>query len=184
MHRWNLAQASDLYVSVNLSAKQLLDPGLIATVGKALENSGLPAGHLEVEVTESVLLDEFDFVCSVFTSLRSMGVQIYLHEFGTGYSSLEYLLRLPFGIVKIDQSFVSALNKDPNALLTSIRLLVLPESISNHAVPAEVMTGRFTVSASPSASRTMCTGMERSPLDRVPGQAGQGYGQNDLQKTR
>lgn len=113
VYRWNLAQASDLYVSVNLSAKQLLDPGLIATVGKALENSGLLADHLKVEVTESVLLDEFDFVCSVLNSLRSMGVQIYLDDFGTGYSSLQYLLRLPFDVVKIDRSFVTALNEDP-----------------------------------------------------------------------
>ncbi|MGE0877104.1 MAG: putative bifunctional diguanylate cyclase/phosphodiesterase [Acidimicrobiia bacterium] len=95
-----------LFVGVNLSARQLADPGLIDSVASALAESGLPPGQLCLEITESAVVESFDAAASTVTALRDMGVMVALDDFGTGHSSLSYLCRLPVDIVKIDRSFV------------------------------------------------------------------------------
>ena len=134
VQQWNALHGSSLYVSVNLSARQLLDPELVRYVGDALRTSGLAAARLKLEVTESVLLEEFDLVCSVLTALREAGMQIYLDDFGTGYSSLEYLLRLPFDVVKIDRSFVSALHEDPRRLQLVRTIIDLSHALGKRTI--------------------------------------------------
>jgi diguanylate cyclase (GGDEF)-like protein len=104
----------DLYVAVNVSAKQLADPRLEEQVARALAASGLPASRLCIEVTETVLLDQLDVACEVLARLRALGVLVALDDFGTGYSSFEYLVRLPLDIIKLDASFIARLASNPS----------------------------------------------------------------------
>ncbi|UPJ52063.1 EAL domain-containing protein [Bradyrhizobium sp. 200] len=96
-------------VAVNLSPVQFKNPNLVSTVKEALKASGLPADRLELEITESVLLQNSEATLSVLHELRAFGVRISLDDFGTGYSSLSYLRSFPFDKIKIDRSFVSEL---------------------------------------------------------------------------
>jgi len=96
-------------VAVNLSPLQFKNPNLTATVMGALKASGLPASRLELEITESVLLQNSEATLEVLHELRAQGVRISLDDFGTGYSSLSYLRSFPFDKIKIDRSFVQEL---------------------------------------------------------------------------
>ena len=114
---WVLRQAcadaagwpSDMKVAVNLSPLQFTSPQLSTAVSSALVGAGLAASRLELEVTESVLLQDSGVVLALLHELRGMGLQIALDDFGTGYSSLSYLRSFPFDKLKIDQSFVRGL---------------------------------------------------------------------------
>jgi diguanylate cyclase (GGDEF)-like protein len=96
-------------VAVNLSPVQFKNPNLVSTVKAALQASGLPAHRLELEITESVLLQNSEATLQVLHELRGFGVRISLDDFGTGYSSLSYLRSFPFDKIKIDRSFVTEL---------------------------------------------------------------------------
>ena len=98
--------AAGLDLSVNLSARQLLEPGLEATVAAALSASGLRAGRLTLEITEGVLMADTAATIDRLGSLRGLGVRVAIDDFGTGYSSLGYLRRFPLDAVKIDRSFI------------------------------------------------------------------------------
>jgi diguanylate cyclase (GGDEF)-like protein len=93
-------------VSVNLSARQLETPGLVDDVAAALERSGLPAGRLVLEITESLLMESSATSFGLLEDLKALGVSLAIDDFGTGYSSLAYLERLPVDILKIDKAFV------------------------------------------------------------------------------
>ncbi|KRR09718.1 diguanylate cyclase [Bradyrhizobium jicamae] len=103
--RWS----RDVGVAVNLSPVQFKNPNLVLTVKEALKASGLPPQRLELEITESVLLQNSEATLSVLHELRAFGVRISLDDFGTGYSSLSYLRSFPFDKIKIDRSFVTEL---------------------------------------------------------------------------
>ena len=114
---WVLGQAcadaagwpEDVGVAVNLSPVQFKNPNLITSVKAALQASGLSAHRLELEITESVLLQNSKATLAVLHELRAFGVRISLDDFGTGYSSLSYLRSFPFDKIKIDRSFVTEL---------------------------------------------------------------------------
>jgi diguanylate cyclase (GGDEF)-like protein/PAS domain S-box-containing protein len=112
----------DLKVAVNLSPRQIEQPGLAAKVLAVLARTGLPASRLEVEVTETVFLKGFDEARRTLGSLAEAGISVALDDFGTGYSSLTYLKRLPITTLKIDKSFVDGLpfDKDDAAIVTSV----------------------------------------------------------------
>lgn len=118
---WALAEAcrvasawpAHLTVSVNISPEQFYSGALLTDVHNALELSSFPAYRLEVEITESTMLKDSDIVLSQLASLRDMGCAIVLDDFGTGYSSLSYLWKFPFSKLKIDRSFVQALETAP-----------------------------------------------------------------------
>jgi diguanylate cyclase (GGDEF)-like protein len=118
---WALAEAcrvastwpAHLTVSVNISPEQFYSGTLLTDVHNALELSSFPAYRLEVEVTESTMLKDSETVLSQLASLRDMGCAIVLDDFGTGYSSLSYLWKFPFSKLKIDRSFVQALDTAP-----------------------------------------------------------------------
>jgi len=103
--RWS----EDVTVAVNLSPVQFKNPNLVSSVKAALQDSGLPARRLELEITESVLLQNSETTLAVLHELRGFGVGISLDDFGTGYSSLSYLRSFPFDKIKIDRSFVTDL---------------------------------------------------------------------------
>ncbi|MGH8977747.1 MAG: putative bifunctional diguanylate cyclase/phosphodiesterase, partial [Acidimicrobiia bacterium] len=100
-------------VSVNLSARQLAQPGLAERLAEVLERSGLAPEDLCLEITESVMMEDADAVISVVERVRALGVRLSIDDFGTGYSSLGYLKRFPVDAVKIDRSFVAGLGTDP-----------------------------------------------------------------------
>jgi diguanylate cyclase (GGDEF)-like protein len=99
-----------LILSVNISALQFDDPGFVSTLKTILQESGLPAQNLELEITESVLIKSVDQAIRILNELKSMGVRIALDDFGTGYSSLRYLQLLPIDTLKIDKSFVESIS--------------------------------------------------------------------------
>jgi diguanylate cyclase (GGDEF)-like protein/PAS domain S-box-containing protein len=95
-----------LRMSVNLSLKQIQHSDIVADVRDALEESGLPAERLTLEITESVLMDDTELAVSRLRDLKALGVTLALDDFGTGYSSLSYLSRFPVDILKMDRSFL------------------------------------------------------------------------------
>jgi EAL domain-containing protein (putative c-di-GMP-specific phosphodiesterase class I) len=100
-----------LKVAVNLSAAQFRNPMLALSVVSALGQSGLAASRLELEITETVLLQDDRAVLDTLHQIRDLGVRICMDDFGTGYSSLSYLRSFPFDKIKIDRSFISELGK-------------------------------------------------------------------------
>ena len=112
----------DVRVAVNLSPLQFRAGNLLSMVMDALKQSGLPAKRLELEITETLLLEKSDEVLATLHALRALGVRISMDDFGTGYSWLSYLRSFPFDKIKIDQSFVRGLgaNRDAQAIVRSI----------------------------------------------------------------
>jgi EAL domain-containing protein (putative c-di-GMP-specific phosphodiesterase class I) len=112
----------DIRVAVNLSPLQFRVGNLLSMVMDALNQSGLPARRLELEITETLLLEKSSQVLATLHALRALGVRISMDDFGTGYSSLSYLRSFPFDKIKIDQSFVRdvAANRDAQAIVRSI----------------------------------------------------------------
>jgi diguanylate cyclase (GGDEF)-like protein len=100
-------------VNVNLSRRQLLQPGLPAAVAEALDEHGLPAGSLVFELNEAALMVDTEAVTARLQELKACGARIAIDDFGTGYSSISHLTRLPVDILKIDRSFVLSAHEDP-----------------------------------------------------------------------
>jgi diguanylate cyclase (GGDEF)-like protein/PAS domain S-box-containing protein len=112
----------DIRVAVNLSPLQFRVGNLLSVVMEALNKSGLPARRLELEITETLLLEKSSQVLATLHALRALGVRISMDDFGTGYSSLSYLRSFPFDKIKVDQSFVRdvAGNREAQAIVRSI----------------------------------------------------------------
>jgi EAL domain-containing protein (putative c-di-GMP-specific phosphodiesterase class I) len=104
-----VAWPDHLLLAANVSPVQLRDRGLPAMVGAALAASGLPARRLEIELTESALVEDFDLAREILAALKATGVRLALDDFGTGYSSLRHLQALPLDKLKIDAGFVRAM---------------------------------------------------------------------------
>jgi diguanylate cyclase (GGDEF)-like protein len=119
---WQRKGICDLKMNVNMSAKQLLHKNLIKQVNEALDNSGLRPHLLDVEITESLLIDDFSNTIQILDLLNETGVSLSVDDFGTGYSSLSYLKRMPVDTLKIDQSFVRdiTVNIDDAAIVEAI----------------------------------------------------------------
>jgi EAL domain-containing protein (putative c-di-GMP-specific phosphodiesterase class I) len=101
-----------LYVSINVSAKHFSHPGFIGHVRKALEKTGIPPRCVKIELTESVAMNDAPSTEETMSQLRALGVKLSIDDFGTGYSSLSYLRRFPVDTLKIDQSFIAAMETE------------------------------------------------------------------------
>jgi diguanylate cyclase (GGDEF)-like protein/PAS domain S-box-containing protein len=101
-----------LYVSINVSAKHFSHPGFIGHVRKALEKTGIPPRCVKIELTESVAMNDAPSTEKTMSQLRALGVKLSIDDFGTGYSSLSYLRRFPVDTLKIDQSFIAAMETE------------------------------------------------------------------------
>ncbi len=113
---WRRARPDlDLYVAVNLSARELREPDAVARVAGCLHRFGIPPDRLILELTESGMLEDEQIALDVMHQLRDHGLRFAVDDFGTGYSSLSYLRRLPVDIVKIDRSFIEELGADDTA---------------------------------------------------------------------
>jgi diguanylate cyclase len=126
-----------LQVAVNLCATQLEDPSLAEDIATLLQQCGLPSKTLILEITESVLMHDTDHTNAKLNELKALGVQLAVDDFGTGYSSLSYLRRFPVDILKIDRSFVSALDKPTEEDLALPRAIVALGRALNLRIIAE-----------------------------------------------
>jgi diguanylate cyclase (GGDEF)-like protein/PAS domain S-box-containing protein len=145
---WHSArEGKGLELSVNLSGRQIDDPGLVDDVARALNQSGLDPKMLTLEITESILMNDAEGTIETLGKLRRLGVRLAIDDFGTGYSSLSYLRRLPVDVLKIDRSFVSVVDAgaDEAALVRSIvslgkslRLETIAEGIEQPGQLAEL----------------------------------------------
>ena len=122
---WQAIASSPVCVSVNLSGRQFSDPNLADLIGRILTETGLKPHLLELEITESILMQNIETAIDTLNLLHKMGVKLAIDDFGTGYSSLSYLRRFPIHTLKIDRSFVSDVttNTDDAAIATAIILL-------------------------------------------------------------
>jgi EAL domain-containing protein (putative c-di-GMP-specific phosphodiesterase class I) len=119
---WQDAGLGPIRVAVNLSARQFTDANLRQAVATVLAETGLSAACLEIELTESVLMENVDAAIQTMRELKAMGVKLSIDDFGTGYSSLSYLRRFPADVLKIDRSFVTDVpaSRDAAALVDAI----------------------------------------------------------------
>jgi EAL domain-containing protein (putative c-di-GMP-specific phosphodiesterase class I) len=134
-------------MSVNISARQLADPGFADRVRRVLQKSDLQAACLSLEVTETMLIDDHDGPDEGFRRLKELGVGVVLDDFGTGFSSLGYLRRFPFDMLKIDRSFVDQIGSDAAnaAIVTAVTgiaealgVAVVAEGVETEAQMAEI----------------------------------------------
>lgn len=116
------SQGQRVRIAVNLSARQFKEPNLLASFQAILRDTHIDPALLEVEITESILLQDMINVIEIMESLAALGVRIALDDFGTGYSSLNYLKRLPINVIKIDRSFVQDIshNNEDQAIVSAI----------------------------------------------------------------
>jgi diguanylate cyclase (GGDEF)-like protein/PAS domain S-box-containing protein len=140
LRRWHMEGYTDMHIAVNLSARQFYQPRLYDTVMEVLRDTGLPPSALELEITESVFVQQNDENLALLHQLSAAGVQLSLDDFGTGYSSLSYLQRFPFHALKIDRAFVNGIDRNANqtalvaaiiAMAQSLHLRVIAEGVEN-----------------------------------------------------
>ncbi len=118
-----------LTIGVNLSARELHEPGLVDCVAAALAGSGLAPADLTLEITESVLMTDTEAAIARLRELKALGVRLAIDDFGTGYSSLSYLKHLPVDIVKIDKEFVDDIAHGPQEAALAGAILALSETL-------------------------------------------------------
>lgn len=140
---WNRAKLvnTPLVVSVNFSAQHFLKPNLVERVEYVLNQTGIERGWLQLEITESVLLDGFEEAIPILKQLKNLGIQLAIDDFGTGYSSLRYLKNLPLDVLKLDRSFVTGLEEDER-LATIVSAVVNLGHSLNLSVVAEGVESR------------------------------------------
>ena len=138
--RWREFSNEKLQISINVSPQQFRTGALLKAVNKALSLSGLPCNRLELEITESLLLQDSDKPLTILNTLHDNGVTLALDDFGTGYSSLSYLRDFPLQVLKIDRSFIHDLQDNWNnralveaiiAMAQSLRLEIVAEGVEN-----------------------------------------------------
>ncbi len=137
---WQVAKLQPMRVAVNLSGRQFQQPHLVETVSQILAETQLESRYLELEITETIAMQNVDFTTSTLRDLQLMGVHIAMDDFGTGYSSLGYLRQFPLNTIKIDQSFIRDLTIDTNAAIVSavialgrgLNLSVVAEGVETH----------------------------------------------------
>jgi diguanylate cyclase (GGDEF)-like protein/PAS domain S-box-containing protein len=139
-HRLFPAKHDRLSVSVNISAKQLMNAGLTKQVKDILAQTKLDARFLKLEVTESMVMEQAENALSVLSELRTLGISLSTDDFGTGYSSLSYLHRFPFNRLKIDRSFVQKMDSDPKSGEIVRTILMLSKSLNMETVAEGIET--------------------------------------------
>jgi diguanylate cyclase (GGDEF)-like protein/PAS domain S-box-containing protein len=132
--------AAALYVSVNVSGRQLQHAGLLEDVTAALQLSGLLAAQLVLEVTESMLLENLEAALGRLEALRALGVHVSLDDFGTGYSSLAYLQRLPVDVLKIDRAFTTQVTAGGRSAAFARAVLTFANALGMRTVAEGVET--------------------------------------------
>jgi EAL domain-containing protein (putative c-di-GMP-specific phosphodiesterase class I) len=126
---WQRKGFAAIRVSVNLSVHQMRQGKLVSLVRQVLEETGLAPEYLELELTESQLLESVEHIITTFQQLRALGVKLAIDDFGTGYSSLSYLKRFPVHYVKIDQAFIRGLNEGAEDAAITRAIIAMAHSL-------------------------------------------------------
>ncbi len=126
---WQLAGFTPIRISVNLSSRQFEQPYLVEIVNQILEETGLKASYLELEVTESFLMADIERSVKTLKELQKLGICLALDDFGTGYSSLNYLKRFPVDMLKIDRSFVQDVMSNADSAAVTDAIIALAKSL-------------------------------------------------------
>ena len=132
--------AKDLTIAVNVSAKQFQQNNFVAQVLETIQRHDVNPTRLELELTESMLVDHFTDIISKMTALNKIGIRISLDDFGTGYSSLQYLKMLPIDQLKIDQSFVRDINQDTNDRAIVVTIIHVAQGLGINVIAEGVET--------------------------------------------
>jgi predicted signal transduction protein with EAL and GGDEF domain len=140
LKRWRVGGHPELRIAVNLSVRQFHQTGFQDLAAHILAASGLPAGALDLEITESLLMLKNPENLATLEGLAGMGVELSLDDFGTGYSSLAYLQRFPIHVLKIDQSFVSGIDCDQNDTAIVTAILAMAQSLHIKVIAEGVET--------------------------------------------
>jgi len=127
-------------VAVNLSAKQFADPDLAQRIRNVIEISQLPPECLELEITESTLMDDVESAIGIMQEIKKTGVSIAIDDFGTGYSSLAYIKRFPIDVLKVDRSFVMDIPEDQNDMAITAAVIAMAHKLSLEVVAEGVET--------------------------------------------
>ena len=134
------SQGHSLNMAVNLSPRQFAQEDFLESVTDALQESGLPASMLELEITETLMMENEDLAISQLWELKKMGIKISIDDFGTGYSSLAYLKQLPIDILKIDRSFVKNLPDDQDDVVLTSTIINMAKNLGLNIVAEGVET--------------------------------------------
>jgi diguanylate cyclase (GGDEF)-like protein/PAS domain S-box-containing protein len=137
---WHAAGHASLRIAVNLSGRQLAQKNLTEIVATTLSRCTVARGMLELEITESLLMQDLEQTADTLTSLAALGVTVSMDDFGTGYSSLSYLKRLPIDVLKIDQSFVRDITKDPDDAAIVQAIIAMAHSLGIKVIAEGVET--------------------------------------------
>lgn len=127
-------------IAINLSTRQFRQGNLIQVIAQTISEAGIEARHVEVEITESLLMERADEAVSKLQALSDMGIRISIDDFGTGYSSLSYLKRFPIDKLKIDQSFVRDVASDPDDAAIVVAIIAMAHSLDVKVVAEGVET--------------------------------------------
>lgn len=138
--RWRAVGLPAVRIAVNVSPLQLRSRGFIADIVCALGGEGLAASGLELEITESLIMEDVQHSIQTLQTLRAMGVQVAIDDFGTGFSSLSYLSRLPVDTLKIDRSFIIDMCAGPQGLALVSTIVSLAHALSLNVVAEGVET--------------------------------------------
>jgi len=130
----------DAKVAVNLSAKQFTDPKLADHIRNVLEITEIPPRCLELEITESTLMEDVEAAIDIMQEIKSTGVSIAIDDFGTGYSSLSYIKRFPIDVLKVDRSFVTDIPDDKNDMAITAAVIAMAHKLSLNVVAEGVET--------------------------------------------
>lgn len=137
---WRMSGHEAVRVAVNVSAMQFQEDGLVELVASILKETGLPADRLELEVTESVFMDDIDRMIQVLRELNDLGVELAIDDFGTGYSSLSYLRRFPIDRLKIDRSFIIDASSSEDGSSIARTIIALGKSLNLETIAEGVET--------------------------------------------
>ncbi|SSB96779.1 diguanylate cyclase (GGDEF) domain-containing protein [Pseudomonas sp. 43mfcvi1.1] len=138
--RWQAQGMRPLYLSVNISAIDFRQRGFVDGIARTLKETGLDPTQLELEITESVLMQNVDTTVAILKAIKQLGIRLAIDDFGTGYSSLSYLQKFPVDVLKIDQSFVGDLSIDSNDAKLVSTIISLGKSLNLHIIAEGVET--------------------------------------------
>ena len=138
--RWQEMGLPKFTVSVNISAIQFREKGFVKMVKAALRNACLEANYLELEMTESIIMQDVPYTTGLLNSLKKMGIKLSVDDFGTGYSSLAYLKVFPIDSLKIDQSFVRDIHTDPDDAAIVLAIINMAKSLKQKVIAEGVET--------------------------------------------
>jgi len=140
LKRWRNHGLTELSIGVNVSVLQLLRSNLPEHLTQVIEDTGVPANRIELEVTESMVMQNAEQTTNVLNELRKIGVSLAIDDFGTGYSSLVYLKRLPIDTLKIDKEFIGDLTKDPDDEAITATVITMGHSLGLNVIAEGVET--------------------------------------------